>query len=119
VVCAGGQADDAADAVGDAAHAGARVFDGLYGRAVYDALNDGDILSTDEVLTAGDNFLNSSYIEPVPGVFVSREPVDGTDVHAMFCVTDADLMLPRGQPHANFELVRPTVSPGTGRVRYG
>jgi hypothetical protein len=115
-------AADAADAVGDAAHAGARVFDELYGRAVYDVLNDGDILSVDEVLDAGRRFVGNAPNEPAPGVFVSRQPVDGTDVHAMFRITDADLRPgphhAGGVPHANLQLVHRRVAPGTGRATY-
>jgi len=52
-------------------HTGARVFDGSHGRAVYDVLNDGDILSADEVLEAGHNFVGDT-VTLTDGVYVSQ-----------------------------------------------
>jgi len=105
-----------------AAHTGARVFAGLQGRAVYDALNNGDILSADEVLQAGGNFVGDTPLEPSAGIFVSKQPVDGADIHAMFRITADDLRPGSnhegGIPHANFQLMRRSVAPGTGRVRF-
>jgi hypothetical protein len=85
---------------------------------VWKTIDDGQTLSTDEVLKLGQEFVGDNPINLSSGVYVSS-PVSGQDdVFSMLRITDADIAGHGLSPHANFEFVRKVIDPLTARVSY-
>jgi hypothetical protein len=83
---------------------------------LFDSLTDLETRTTSNVLELGQEFVGPNAVSPSSGIFVSQKPVQGTDVHAMFRITDSDIKGGHwpSKPHANFQLVRKSTKSNGG-----